>query len=136
MPPLPPITQALILINVAVFCLDQFLGMWFTRLFALWPLGGGFMPWQMASYAFLHGGIGHLFFNMLGLWMFGAELERLWGTKRFVQFYGASVLAAAVAQLLVAWRPLAPRAACSACCWPSACCSRTAPSCRCSRRSR
>ncbi|QAZ38380.1 DUF1751 domain-containing protein [Methylibium sp. Pch-M] len=103
MPPLPPITQALILINVAVFCLDQFLGLWFTRLFALWPLGGGFMPWQMASYAFLHGGIGHLFFNMLGLWMFGAELERLWGTKRFVQFYGASVLAAAVAQLLVAW---------------------------------
>ncbi|KQW66810.1 rhomboid family intramembrane serine protease [Methylibium sp. Root1272] len=103
MPPLPPITQALILINVAVFCLDQFLGLWFTRLFALWPLGGGFMPWQVASYAFLHGGIGHLFFNMLGLWMFGAELERLWGTKRFVQFYGASVLAAAAAQLLVAW---------------------------------
>ena len=38
---------------------------------------------------------------MLGLWMFGAELERLWGRKRFMQFYAASVLAAALAQLLV-----------------------------------
>jgi len=102
MPPLPPITQALILINVAVFCLDQFLGPWFTALFALWPLGGGFLPWQPVSYAFLHGSIGHLFFNMLGLWMFGAELERTWGARRFIQFYAASVLAAAVAQLIVA----------------------------------
>lgn len=102
MPPLPPITQALLLINVALFCLDQFLGPWFTQLFALWPLGGGFLPWQVVSYSFLHGSVGHLFFNMLGLWMFGAELERLWGTRRFIQFYGASVLAAALAQLLVA----------------------------------
>jgi membrane associated rhomboid family serine protease len=102
MPPLPPITQALILVNVAMFCLDQFVGPWFTGLFALWPLGGGFLPWQPVSYAFLHGGIGHLFFNMLGLWMFGAEIERLWGTRRYLQFYGASVLAAALAQLLIA----------------------------------
>jgi membrane associated rhomboid family serine protease len=102
MPPLPPITQALLLINVAVFCLDFFVGSWFTRLFALWPFGGGFMPWQVVSYAFLHGGLTHLFFNMLGLWMFGAELERLWGPKRFLQFYFASVLTAALTQLLVA----------------------------------
>ena len=103
MPSLPPITQALMLINVAVFCLDLFVGPWFTGLFALWPLGSGFLPWQPASYAFLHGSIEHLFFNMLGLWMFGAELERLWGTKRFMQFFAASVLAAAVAQLLLAF---------------------------------
>ena len=102
MPPLPPLTQALILVNVAVFCLDQFLGPWFTALFALWPLGGGWLPWQPLSYAFLHDGLFHLLFNMLGLWMFGAELERLWGPRRFLVFYGASVLAAAVAQLLVA----------------------------------
>ena len=101
MPAMPPITQALLLINVAVFCIDLFLGSWFTRLFALWPIGHGFLPWQVATYAFLHGSIGHLFFNMLGLWMFGAELERVWGTKRFVQFYAASVLSAAGAQLLV-----------------------------------
>lgn len=102
MPPLPPITQALLIANVALFCIDQFLGPWFSRLFALWPLGGGFLPWQPVTYAFLHGGVGHLFFNMLGLWMFGAEIERLWGSRRFVQFYTASVLAAALAQLLVA----------------------------------
>jgi membrane associated rhomboid family serine protease len=102
MPPLPPITQALLLINVAVFCIDSFLGNWFTQLFALWPLGSGFLPWQVVSYAFLHGSLMHLFFNMLGLWMFGAELERLWGPRRFLQFYFASVLTAAAAQLLVA----------------------------------
>ena len=101
MPPMPPITQALLLINVAAFCVDLFLGPWFTQLFALWPLGHGFLPWQVVSYAFLHGSIGHLFFNMLGLWMFGAELERVWGARRFIQFYTASVLAAALAQVLV-----------------------------------
>ena len=103
MPPMPPITQALILINVAAFCIDYFVGSWFTQLLALWPLDSGrFLPWQVATYAFLHGGMTHLFFNMLGLWMFGAELEQVWGPKRFMQFYAASVLTAALAQLLVA----------------------------------
>jgi len=102
MPPMPPVTQALLLINVAVFLIDQFfLRGLLSQWFALWPLGERFMPWQMATYAFLHGSLGHLFFNMLGLWMFGAELERVWGPKRFMQFYAASVLAAAGMQLLV-----------------------------------
>ena len=99
---LPPVTQALLLVNVALFCIDLFTGVWFTRLFALWPLGGGFLPWQIGTYAFLHGSMTHLFFNMLGLWMFGSELERYWGRSRFVQFYAACVLSAALAQLLVA----------------------------------
>jgi membrane associated rhomboid family serine protease len=103
MPAMPPITQALLLINVAAFCIDFFLGAWFTQAFALWPLGHGFLPWQPVTYAFLHGSVGHLFFNMLGLWMFGAELERVWGQKRFIQFYTASVLVAAATQLLVNW---------------------------------
>lgn len=102
MPSLPPITKALILINVAAFCIDFFLNGILTGLFALWPLSAGFLPWQIVTYAFLHGSVGHLFFNMLGLWMFGAELEQLWGTRRFVQFYAASVLSAALMQLLVA----------------------------------
>ncbi len=101
MPPLPPITQALLLVNVAAFCIDIFLGPWFTRAFALWPFSSGFLPWQVLSYSFLHGSFGHLFFNMLGIWMFGAELERVWGSKRFTHFYFASVLAAAATQLLV-----------------------------------
>ena len=103
MPAMPPITQALLLINVAAFCIDFFLGAWFTQAFALWPLGHGFLPWQVLTYAFLHGSVGHLFFNMLGLWMFGSELERVWGQKRYLQFYFASVLVAAATQLLVTW---------------------------------
>jgi len=102
MPPLAPITQALLLINVAAFCLDYFLGSWFTRALALWPIGQGFAPWQLVSYAFLHGSVFHLFFNMMGLWMFGSEIERVWGPKRYLQFYMVILLTAAVAQLLVA----------------------------------
>lgn len=103
MPQLPPTTQALLLINVGMFCLQLLTGPWVEQYLALWPLGSGyFLPWQVASYAFLHGSFSHLFFNMLGLWMFGGELEQVWGRKRFIQFYVASVLAAAVAQMLVA----------------------------------
>jgi membrane associated rhomboid family serine protease len=101
MPALPPVTQALLLINVALFAADMLMGRLLSALFALWPIGPNFMPWQVVTYAFLHGDFFHLFFNMLGLWMFGAELERIWGTKRFIQFYAASVLTAALCQLLV-----------------------------------
>jgi len=46
-----------------------------------------FFVWQLATYAFLHQGFGHIIWNMLALWMFGADIERVWGTRRFVQFY-------------------------------------------------
>ena len=100
--PLPPATQALLLANVAIFFLDRLVGNALFVPFALWPVdSGAFFPWQVGTYAFLHGSFEHLFFNMLGLWMFGGELETLWGRKRYLQFYTASVLAAAAAQLLV-----------------------------------
>lgn len=86
MPPIPPITQFLMLACTAIFCLQLFTPL-IDRWFALFPLASGyFMPWQVLSYAFLHGGMIHLFFNMLGLWMFGAELEMLWGRKRYLVF--------------------------------------------------
>jgi len=91
------------LICTAVFFIDQLSGLLLSRWFALWPLGYNFLPFQVVTYAFLHGSLGHLFFNMVGLWTFGSELERLWGQKRFMQFFGASVLTAAAAQLLVTW---------------------------------
>jgi len=100
MPQIPPLTRALLLACTAIFCVPQFV--FLSGAFALWPLASGnFMPWQMVSYAFLHGGIGHLFFNMLGLWMFGSELERLWGQRRYWQFLLAGVLTAAIAQLVI-----------------------------------
>jgi membrane associated rhomboid family serine protease len=99
---MPPITQALIVVNVAAYFLDQFMGRALTQWFALWPLGSGlFMPWQVVSYAFLHGGLTHLAFNMFGIWMFGRELESVWGPRRFLTFYFASVLGAAALQLWI-----------------------------------
>jgi len=101
MPPLPPVTQALLLANVAVLFLGELLGPGLLAPFWLWPIGTNFWPWQVGTYAFIHGSFNHLFFNMLGLWMFGAELEQVWGRKRYMTFFAASVLAAAVVQLLV-----------------------------------
>jgi membrane associated rhomboid family serine protease len=101
MPPLPPVTKILMLACTAVFCIQLLIGRWMELMFALWPLASGnFMPWQVLTYAFLHGDFGHLFFNMLGLYMFGSELERLWGQKRFIQFMLAGALAAAAVQVL------------------------------------
>jgi len=104
MPPLPPITQALILINVAMYCLDEAMGGVLSMYLALWPLQSGhFFPWQVVSYAFLHGSLAHIFFNMMGLWMFGSELERIWGSRRYMEFLLASVLTAAATQLLMSY---------------------------------
>jgi membrane associated rhomboid family serine protease len=101
MPSLPPVTKALILICVGMFCAQLILPPVFEGLLALWPLlSGNFMPWQVVSYSFLHGSLTHLFFNMLALWMFGSEIERLWGGKRYMQFLLASALSAALVQLL------------------------------------
>jgi membrane associated rhomboid family serine protease len=101
MPPLPPITQALLLLNVGIFCLNYLMHGWLFRWCALSPLGADFFPWQLVSYSFLHGGFEHLFFNMMGLWMFGSELERLWGPKRFMTYYAASVVVAGLTHLLI-----------------------------------
>ena len=93
------------LICTALFLVDPGLaGMSLLPLsawFALYPLGSGnFWPWQLVSYGFLHGDMMHLFFNMLGLWMFGSELERLWGRNRYLQMLLASVITAALVQLI------------------------------------
>ncbi len=106
MPHLPPVTKAFLLACVGLFCLPlvvtpiQPLLDWF----ALWPIRtGDFYPWQVVTYAFLHANFLHLFFNMLGLWMFGPELERVWGGPRYAQILLASTLSAALVQLLVTW---------------------------------
>lgn len=69
--------------------------------FALWPLQADFMPWQLVTYAFLHGSVMHIAFNMYGLWLFGTEIESLVGRKAFLQLYFASVVSAALMQILV-----------------------------------
>ena len=103
MPQLPSVTKAFLLACIGAFCFFELLpglAPWFE----LWPLQSGyFLPWQLVSYAFLHGSFTHLLFNMLGLWMFGAELERVWGPKRYLQMLLASTLSAAAVQLLFTW---------------------------------
>ncbi|MEO6154730.1 MAG: rhomboid family intramembrane serine protease, partial [Thermomonas sp.] len=67
------------------------------------PAGGvpSFLPWQVLSYAFLHGSVMHLAFNMLALVMFGAPLEHTWGDRRFLTYYLVCVAGAGLCQLLV-----------------------------------
>ncbi len=119
----PPVIKWLLISNTAVWLLvDVILSVFsfdririggssgiLTYYFALWPLGTNFWPWQPFTYMFMHGGLGHLLFNMLALWMFGAELENAWGSRRFLMFYIVCGLGAAVSNLLVA--PLLGQAA-------------------------
>jgi membrane associated rhomboid family serine protease len=107
---LPPITRALIVVNVLMFAGEFLLGNGLTLRLALWPIHTGamsegllsFQPWQLLTYAFLHAGVWHLFVNMFAVYMFGSQLEMLWGPKRFLNLYLVSVLVAGVAQLAIA----------------------------------
>jgi membrane associated rhomboid family serine protease len=103
-----PVTRALLIANIVVFALQSLGGSWLEINLALWPSAnaaypapGHFQPWQVITYAFLHGSTTHLFFNMLALYMFGGPVERLLGTRRYTIYYFSCVLGAAIAQLLV-----------------------------------
>jgi len=96
----PGVPSALILLGITVVAyLIQTGDLVFK--FALWPLGPNFAPWQLVTYGFLHGGMGHLFFNMFALYMFGLPIERAWGTQRFLIFYFVCMIGAGLVQLLV-----------------------------------
>jgi membrane associated rhomboid family serine protease len=108
---IPPVTRALLAANIAVYLAQGFAGESLVIWFALWPFGSpaftgaetpaGFLPWQLVTYSFLHGNALHLLVNMLGLYMFGSEVERVLGDRRMVIFYLVSVLTAALAQLIM-----------------------------------
>jgi membrane associated rhomboid family serine protease len=61
--------------------------------------------WQLATYMFLHGGVLHILFNMLALWMFGTELEHLWGTRFFLKFYFVTGIGAGLLTTLFSLLP-------------------------------
>ena len=102
---MPPVALALLVANVAVFFLQDALGPELIVRFALWPPGTpggpGFEPWQLLTYAFLHGSLVHLAFNMFALYMFGSDIERLFGSRFFFWYYLACVIAAAVTHLVI-----------------------------------
>lgn len=99
---MPPVTQALIIVNVAVYLLETSGAMALGEL-ALWPpsAGPGFGLWQLVTYAFLHGNFAHLFFNMFALYMFGGDIERLFGARFYLAYYFACVVSAALCHLVV-----------------------------------
>jgi membrane associated rhomboid family serine protease len=101
MRPMPPGVKTILIVTIASFILQLGSGNGMILSFALWPMHGNFMPWQLVTYAFLHGSITHLAFNMYGLWMFGTELEYLLGRQWFLKLYFSSVLSAGLLQLLV-----------------------------------
>ncbi|MGH8122426.1 MAG: rhomboid family intramembrane serine protease [Rudaea sp.] len=112
---LPPVTRALLIVNVVVFALQQLGGDYIVAHYALWPLGDpqwlrmgngnpvrvGFELWQLVTYGFLHGGFAHIGFNMFALWMFGGPVENALGARRYTFYYFVCVIGAACAQLTV-----------------------------------
>jgi membrane associated rhomboid family serine protease len=100
--PLTPAVKWLIIANVVMFLatlvyepIIDFLGLT-PRIIV-----ERFWVWQLATYAFLHGGPIHILFNMLGVWMFGVELERLWGTRQFLKYYAITGVGAGLTVLAV-----------------------------------
>jgi membrane associated rhomboid family serine protease len=98
---IPPATRVLIAICVAIYVAANVLAALPVGAFMLWPLGGNFAPWQLVSYAFLHGSFAHVFFNMFALFMFGSEMERLFGTRWFTLYFFVCVVTAGITQLVV-----------------------------------
>ena len=114
--PISTALKALIGVNVLMFVVQVALPIT-TELFGLHPAWiiharstvapeHSLWVWQVATYMFLHGGIFHIVFNMLALWMFGAELERMWGTRYFLKFYLATGIGAGVLTVLFSLLPL------------------------------
>lgn len=110
----PPVIKWLLIVNagmlVLLYLLEPFvlggiriggLNGILSFYLALEPLGENFWPWQLFTYMFLHGGLAHLFFNMLALWMFGMELENVWGSRKFLVYYLLCGLAGGLSNLLI-----------------------------------
>ncbi len=101
-----PAVKALLIINGVVFLIQSFLDRSVFIIFGLVPflVWEEYYLWQLFTYQFLHGGLFHLLFNMLALWMFGCDLERRWGTAFFLKYYFVSVIGGAL--LNTAFLPL------------------------------
>ena len=106
-PGFPKGVKWLLIANVAVFLVGFFAQLVQLdgpmRYLALIPVAvvKDFFVWQLGTYMFLHAGFGHIIWNMLALWMFGADLEKTWGTRRFLQFYFFCGIGAGVCVVLL-----------------------------------
>jgi len=97
--------KVLISINFVIFILQTLSRSetLFFPLFGLVPklVWSEKMIWQPVTYLFFHGGIWHVLINMFVLWMFGSELERLWGKNHFLKFYFITGVGSGLATMLV-----------------------------------
>jgi membrane associated rhomboid family serine protease len=107
---LPPAMRMLVISCTAVFLLQELSAMiWGRQGWNFWLTWFGLVPaevihgffWQLFTYLFLHGGLWHLLLNLLVLWMFGADLERLWGARRFLTYYFICGVGAGVVNVIV-----------------------------------
>jgi rhomboid-like protein len=103
----PPVVKYIVIINVIMFLLFAFTEQMMDsrimlRYFALFYFRSElFMPHQLITHMFMHGGPFHILFNMLIVWMFGKLLEGIWGSPRFLVFYTVTGLGAALVHMLV-----------------------------------
>lgn len=110
---LPTIVKNLLIINALVFIAqlvaEKSFGINLEDLLGLhYPPSMAFKPWQFITYMFLHGNLGHIFFNMFALWMFGYALENIWGPRRFLIYYLITGVGAALVQCLVMYITINP----------------------------
>ena len=111
-----PGVRILVLACTGVFLVQTLIGLlfsprvtaWINYMFGLVPQGviPGLRIWQPFTYIFLHGGLFHLLINMLMLWMFGRELELVWGKKRFMNYFFLCGAGAGILTVLVKFVPL------------------------------
>lgn len=109
----PPVVKNLMIINALVYLTQVIVGQmeprWVENWFALHDLHSVyFKPYQLITHMFMHGSFTHLFFNMVGLWMFGVALEHRYGAKKFLQFYILSGLGAAILHLGILYIEMEP----------------------------
>ncbi len=102
---IPMVIFVMLVANGLLFAAQQLQFEFMLYNFALWPAASPrpeFHVWQLLSYGFLHGNLNHIFFNMFGLWMFGRDLERMMGARRFLTYYLTCLIGAGIVQLIVA----------------------------------
>lgn len=101
---IPTAVKNIIIINILVMIMMSLNETFMLEKFALfYPTSPFFHWWQPVTHMFLHGGFGHLFFNMYALFIFGSVLERVWGVKKFLLFYFVTGIGAAAVHIGVQW---------------------------------
>lgn len=95
----PKAVKHIIIINILMLVLTYLNNPLMSKWFALNPISFLWKPWQLVTYMFMHGGFGHLFFNMYTLFIFGSVLENVWGTKKFLTFYFVTGIGAALVNI-------------------------------------